>query len=183
MPSIGANGETILAINRGVYTMYDGGLTYPVQLDFPVTATALQIQTVIDEIGQGSNAATIRRGVHVNETVTIGDPQLEIFDEKFAGVNTIAKMKWFEVANPQNTFVVEVPAPDASMLTADYKQVIVSAGQGQTIKTAVEAALGAGWGYAGSWVAPYANRAIPATSTYTLTEPSGLQLPGDNPAT
>lgn len=183
MPSIGANGATIFSVNKASQRFVDYvGNRSAHSYEFPDVATTLQVDAVLDEVGQGSNAVEYQRNSGgVQQSTVISAIDAPTFDEGFASVNTQAHMKWVSDSDPRVKFVLDIPAVDFSLLTADRQQVNIAAGQGQAIYNAVVTALGSGWVYAQSWITGHTFRTKRPKLLPAAVEPEGAQLPSGLP--
>lgn len=159
-----------------------GGVAATKLPNFPDTVVAADINAIQVLIGNASNAAEFRRGVYAELVVDLACAANDLiaFDESYSNVGIVAVMK-FKRAPFSPYEYVEIPAPDASILTPERTSVLVTAGTGQTIVTNVLAALGEDACYAGSYLTTHKIKKLAVRPRPALLEPEAGALPSGLP--
>ena len=86
------------------------------RLEVPTTSTTQNVNDLVDAMGNLSNAAVYSRK-RDSEDFAPNTALLTTFDEAFASVSDALVFVYVNAANER--FYIEVPAPDAVVLTAD----------------------------------------------------------------
>lgn len=86
------------------------------RLEVPTTSTTQNVNDLVDAMGNMSNAAVYSRK-RDSEDFAPNTALLTTFDEAFASVSDALVFVYVNAANER--FYIEVPAPDAVVLTAD----------------------------------------------------------------
>lgn len=182
MPVIPAGVGVIRSYGSQSFVDPSGGIGSTKLPNFPDTVTALEIDAIQVLIANASNAAEFRRDVIVGQAVDLSCAagELVAFDETYSNVGIVAVMKFKRA--PFSPFeYVEIPAPDASILTPERTSVLVTAGTGQAIVTGVMDALGEDACYTGSYLTTRKIKRLKVTPRPALLEPEAGQLPSGLP--
>jgi hypothetical protein len=145
--------------------------------------------TLVQSIGNMSNAAMVASYTTVGAEVNPSHPAVEVFDETYSSVGTILRLTF---QNSEGNIVgVDVPAPDASVLAVDRMTVNPANAQAAAAIGAVVAVLnyddgvtpGDDYVFRNGYLTSHSVRSGRPAELPTISEPGAGDEPPDAPAT